>query len=618
MDEDNIGAYYSIGDPVSKWGCHCVGANPTMWVDTATEFVYVVENATSMCETSPDSGRLLEAIANPTCSGFSTPINKCYDLAWGIETIVNQVSVWAGHKQSEKQSETKGSTTSVLIEVALPILGLINRYLEWGEGRLWYVSFCLGEWTGEDIMSHHNHRSETLYRNGCTHTPLVRGNNYSIISMMLPTELLQLAGLCALIPETIVSDRDGKALYFCVAYTECEHSLPTFALQISGTLISCLLSSGPMSVSSGGLSTVLGNAVNLGLADVGFGISLSGEFEKTFTVYDGSLIDATLKGNLYAFVRFNTAGMVPDSLENYLGLECNLYAVVQVGSGVVTETVKEMAGSDNPVEFIKTVGKATLAGSGSIVLTLKLGHLTDFYIPDVTLGELASINVVLSTQSLPANGLLPGAYFYAYSGSDFIANMMNYAFKEFGNLISAILPDGAADWLEEAFETLSSAVFGKLAFGLWLNTNSFGFVVTVPALIFGEITLTCHVKLTTIGVSCGGGYDMPKWISALWEGTKMVIGAISDDMDAALDAIETKMGHAAAQIGQVIDDVKDKAKGGAKGLAKWCEKTGVGVGEFFAGLANSLADVTLDVVGVVEDGWNCIKNPSKCMGKIFR
>merc|ERR1712187_639859 len=91
IDINNTGAYFTIGDPVSKWGCACVGANPTLWSDTVTGYVYVAEDATSLCGASPDEGRQLEVVGSATCSGFKTPIDKCYDLAWAGNAIVDQV-----------------------------------------------------------------------------------------------------------------------------------------------------------------------------------------------------------------------------------------------------------------------------------------------------------------------------------------------------------------------------------------------------------------------------------------------------------------------------------------------------------------------------------------------
>merc|ERR1711963_855323 len=41
QNRDNVGAQYTLGDHVSKWGCSCVGTNPTLWFDTKTEIMYV-------------------------------------------------------------------------------------------------------------------------------------------------------------------------------------------------------------------------------------------------------------------------------------------------------------------------------------------------------------------------------------------------------------------------------------------------------------------------------------------------------------------------------------------------------------------------------------------------
>jgi len=407
------------------------------------------------------------------------------------------------------------------------------------------------------------------------------GNTYSVISLMVPIIILNKVNICNQV-------NLDESVYFCVVYTGCESSLPTFALQISGTLLGCFLSNGPVSVSSAGLSTLLGNAVSFALSDVGFGLSLTGEFEKTFELYDGSKKNGKLKGNFYTHVAFDSSVLVPKDLEEYLDLGLDLMVVFQIGDGSVTETMRDLFSSGNPIDAVKTISKASLAGEGSIELTLKLGDLTYDLLPNLNMGDLAKVDLVLSTQTLK-EGVLPGMYLYVSSGGDFLVAVVKYAMHNFASLISKIAPPGTEDALRDAADASASTLKGSLAFGLWFNTNSFGFLMNFPALVplFGRITLTCKVKLMTIDITCGMGYDFPEWITAIWDGVKLISGAMKGAakmilggavkvFNEAVEVAEGAVGHAVEQVGKHVAKVGKAAERGVKQVEKWCEDLGKG------------------------------------------
>jgi len=63
------------------------------------------------------------------------------------------------------------------------------------------------------------------------------------------------------------------------------------------------------------------------------GLSMTGEFEKKFSVYDGDQIEVKLKGNFYTYVKVSTKNMVPAALEDYMKLDGKMVAVFQLGDG---------------------------------------------------------------------------------------------------------------------------------------------------------------------------------------------------------------------------------------------------------------------------------------------
>jgi len=96
--------------------------------------------------------------------------------------------------------------------------------------------------------------------------------------------------------------------YFCVAYSDCSGQ-PSFLLQVSSVLIACLMTNPSTTLSSGGILSVVGQAVDAGLDDVGFGVSPTGQFEFNWLIYDGSVVEAGLRGNFYMYMYLS-----PDSL----------------------------------------------------------------------------------------------------------------------------------------------------------------------------------------------------------------------------------------------------------------------------------------------------------------
>jgi len=213
----------------------------------------------------------------------------------------------------------------------------------------------------------------------------------------------------------------------------------------------------------------------------------------------------------------------------------------------------------------------------------------------------------MSTQTLVESRLKPGLYLYAAMGSNFFANIASYASQHLGSTIRQIplSPVGwkglnpvikwlhdAADWLNNTAQGAADAL-KYLSAGLWMNTDSFGFLLASNTPIFGKLTLTCKMKLTTWALTCGAGYEMPKWIQAAWDGVELVTGEMSEKVDAALEHVESKLGHALEQCGKVIDDVAPGAREGAKDVISWAKDKGEALRE----VSPMVADTALQITG---------------------
>lgn len=64
----------------------------------------------------------------------------------------------------------------------------------------------------------------------------------------------------------------------------------------------------------------------------------------------------------------------------------------------------------------------------------------------------------------------------------------------------------------------------------WFNSDSVGFKTLIPLWVAGNGELECRIKLKGFGVDCGWDYNKPQWISAKWDGPRMIVGEIQQTL----------------------------------------------------------------------------------------
>lgn len=661
---ENIGAKYKMGSPVMEWGCSCVGTNPTLWLDLSTKYMYVVEDVTeNLCEASPDeiSGvvrRLDPATTVVNCLGWQGGADQCMDLRGSLAHGVDKIQGLLPLLGMETGS------MSLVSEMAVPLLtAIINNITLPGMMGEWVdavnSNFCLGEWTGEEILSNHKKNGEELYINGCTYPSYVKTKSYSVLSMRMDMKLLKKIGMCG-----TVDDDDN--VYFCAAYTGCTDLLaPTFALTISSSMATCFLdfnkekeeqSDDGVGLAPKTVTNILEQAIKWGLTNIAFGLSLTGDWQQTVPAYDGSKKDVKMRGNIFAYVRFDTAEFFPKAISNFIGFIAGLYATVQVYDGTdsssVTQAMMDVYSAEDPMEYAKTeLTKVTVAGQGRLHFIIYMDRLTNGLLDDLELGDILKASAVLTKQRHTQSGLEPGYYLYLNTGDSVVARVVDWAFKWFGDkVIDPIAPDGVSDTLRDmAVNGANALTRGDLAFGFFHNTNSIGFLVTFPISIgivgLGKLTLSCKIKMTTIEVSCGIGYDEPKWLAAVWDGVVFIAGkigkgvellanAVGLDLDGAEEAAEQFMkdaGKTVEQIGGAVSRMRIPAKAGAEKVVQWTKDTGKffsdageglknlgeDIGKGFADFGGKAGDTAIDIITapapIVNEIGDWFKKP-----KIFR
>merc|ERR1719210_1422248 len=157
-----------------------------------------------------------------------------------------------------------------------------------------------------------------------------------------------------------------------------------------------------------------------------------------------------------------------------------------------------------------------------------------------------------------------------------------------------------------------------LEFGLYINTNALGLRFSIPITptllagfplgpaVGGTVTVSCKVKLSDIGITCGVGYDEPAWLSAffngLHSGAKKVLGAVSGGVDdakkAAEETWESTVGGAVPLVDNAFDDVTDVANeigAWATGVASLADPSNWG-----PAVGDTITDITGDIAGVTD------------------
>jgi len=533
-EEPNLALLYETGADVSEWGTDCVSDYPVVMKDSSTGLYYVLENASDPCFMDPSdalpSTTVLTADGKGTCSDIGTTGGICLDVA---AAVTGYASLF----------QTSDDTLAVMTDIAIPMVTLLLNSV--GANDALIFNFCFGKWSGSELAG--AAASSSLYADNCHYPPYVGTNSYNVIAMQIPVSLLNAYGLC--------SDEDlTEGANFCVAYTQCSKGQPTFAMMIDGTAAGCLAGgSSLISAVTGGLSQVFSKAIANTVETIGWGLSLTGEFQKTFTIWNGDFEDVTINGNVFNVVGIDLSNMLSKKTKKYMSASGTFYDILQVGDGSMTDTVKDLFSSDTPMDVIEVLTKQSHYGSFSISLYVLFSDLTNGMLTDLYLGDALTINGLVSTQSM--SGLEPGMYLYMQAGQmNLFSAIMSWFCTSFAGILFKIGGAGLADKLTDLFSDTSSGSSGQL--GVFLNTDSFGFITEVPASTvitglaipgfdLGTITIECTMKLLTIGMVCSIGYDAPNWVGALWKAISgaynLVVGAVATSAlkawESAADAI---------------------------------------------------------------------------------
>ena len=199
-------------------------------------------------------------------------------------------------------------------------------------------------WCGSDLLS----GGRYLKADGCSFPPWVTSEKYTVFGMDLPMSLMNLMG-CTVEADCKSKDKTTCPATLCVAYSGCGGQ-PTVALQMNSAVTGCVFGNDAMDMATDGLGEVAGEAMALTLSEVGFGLSLNGQFDKSVQVFTNemSTTGVALTANAYFQTSMDVVFFVPDDIKDYIGFgsTASVVAVLQYGGGSVTEQVKKIFSAD--------------------------------------------------------------------------------------------------------------------------------------------------------------------------------------------------------------------------------------------------------------------------------
>jgi len=540
---------YSFGVAADDWDCNCLINISRIWADTLTGEIYLVEQASAMGECDggleqEPSTRLLStddqtthldgSLATGRFDGWERAVDPeacaavhpmgfegCWSLADVVDETLDKIKAAVGDKLNG------GEVMSVLSKFALPLMDkVLNGAKElitenpWF-GRLKDVNFCLGAWTGEEIRSDSHEHARYLSANGCRYPPYVLTEEYNLVAVGIPAPLLKLVGCTGVSTESA---------YFCLAYTKCEIGWPTFALQIGGSLISCVVSKEASVAISGGLfldfSAAARKGISTSVQGFGFGFSGTNRFKQAFEVYDGETKIATLHGTMYARLGMDFGdrlNAIPCSKHRWLDLKFSILGVFQMN--LKASSYSRAFAGEGPVSFWRKLSKVAFGGRGSVDFRVNLKMLTKVF-PDIT----GSAEVQLVLGSIPVgSGVLPGFYFSAAASTNFFTEVLKFCLRSLGKLVD-LFTGGTARKAIDRLLLRKDAGGSKANLIFWFNSDSVGFKTLIPLWVAGSGELECRIKLKGFGVDCGWDYNKPQWISAKWDGPRMIVGEIKQTL----------------------------------------------------------------------------------------
>ncbi|KAJ8901150.1 hypothetical protein NDN08_005010 [Rhodosorus marinus] len=579
----------------------------------------------SICETNCTPAGVFSELSLPSSSSSE---GECATLMELGDLLPKGVEAMLGNA-----GPIKTTISAVVEKIVDDITTMLDTFT--GTSDVTDAAVCLGDFLGVDIAEAHD---EGLGSTGCDVLPLGDDGTWSLMSFSIPN----IPALCPLVdPLALVS--------MCVAFS-MEDGVPSFALTMSSSTISCIAGNGAALASTAGLSSIVAKAAELGLDSVGVGMSLSNSFVQKADIFTkNGLTQVEMPGTYFDQVEIDIGAdkfYLPDvfSLHGNFRRTVRVMADPSVFNELVSASSVEEAGQDI-LDFAASLGFSMLV-TGELKYDLTLNEITYGVLPDLVDMEIGQFSAFMTTNetSLSDGSVAPaGIYLYAEDNSSILAQIINVGkallediegvLDELGWLADLGLPKAS-----ELLDNIDTGDSAGMKYGFLVNTEEvrlsitfkLGVSITVTA-VYDFVHLKFGFNLEVDGLSqfftaiidaVADGIrwiiskaedffvaiaDSPIGIAAIQTGEKIASfakGAIDSSEEALTQCTEVLTKIAEDAIEDLIDfaeDVEDIANDFADGVEDAANDFADGVEDAANDFADGAEDVANDFVDVFDD-----------------
>ncbi|KAJ8901037.1 hypothetical protein NDN08_004899 [Rhodosorus marinus] len=439
---------------------------------------------------------------------------------------------------------------------------------------------CLGDFEASAILEPED---DGIDASGCSMIPVADSGEWSVLAFSIPA----ITAICPTV-------ESGEYLTMCLAFTTCS-DLPSFALTVNSNLINCLFANTAALEGSGGLSSVVGESVELALDAIAVGVSLTNSFQTTGTVMTANgAEEIALAGTYFDAVDVDISSekfSLPDCVSLSGSFQRTVYTTADASefNDLINAASVEEAGADI-LDALSSIDISILM-TGELDWNLELSSLTLGALPDFEDMELAEFTAYLTTATASLSTgttVYPGVYLYTQESNAILDTVVTFA----TSILEAI--DGAADalgWLS-GWE-VSSAV--ELLDGLDSSSSgvSMGFLVNTE-----EIRVS-------FGLELGGGISLA--VTAAFDlendqfGFSINIGGIAQFFTAVANFVDSQLtwivSHAEDFFDTTGDIVGTAIASAANDTSAFC-KDAINTSE---GAIDAAADAIADLTSGIED-----------------
>ncbi|KAJ8905596.1 hypothetical protein NDN08_002102 [Rhodosorus marinus] len=452
---------------------------------------------------------------------------------------------------------------------------------------------CLGDFEASEIL---DPEDDGIDASGCSMIPVDDAGDWSVLAFSIPV----VSSICTTV-------ESGEYLTMCLAFTTCG-GLPSFGLTVNSNTINCLFSNPASLEASGGLSSVVGESVEIALDAIAVGVSLTNSFMTTATIMTANgEEEITLPGTYFDSVAVDISSekfSLPESVSLSGTFQRTVYTTADASefNDLINAASVDEAGEDI-LDALSSIDISMLI-TGELDWNLELSVLTLGVLPDFEDMELAKFTAYLTTAEASLSTgttVYPGVYLYAQK-----SNAVLNAVVTFGTAILDAI-DGAADalgWLSDWDVSTATDLLEEVDSSS--SGASMGFLVNTE-----EIRMSFGLELVgDISLSVTAAFDLENFQFAFnidIDGISQFFTAIADFVDSELAWIISHAEDMFDATGEIVGTAVASASNDVAAFAvDAIDTSSDAIDAATEALSDLASDVEEEVVDYAEDAYDSV------------